>query len=254
MNRRRSTAVHDSIRRGDSKAAFAAVRSYQDLIDANFAFLSGKLDSTPYHGGPVGTETVPLLGNLRKINQSGFVTIEGQPALCEYNELAMNGRKRYDQEQKSHLGGFLPIQQAVDFVGFMKKRPMYITVWNTSTNKVMFSNQPSARYAVTRSRYAGTAAYDDNTVSHVQDHDYVDENFYLPNIIEVLRGKTVYVNLVGKNWCSGNVEDHVMEYFRSRAPNRNRRRSSSPNRNRRRSSSPNRNRRRSPNRRSRNTR
>lgn len=239
-----TTAVRGAIRRGDPDAAFDAVRSYQDLIDANLAFLSGKLDSTPYHDGPVDPETVPLLGVLRKINQSGFVTITGQPALCEHDQLRTNGTARYDMEQISYLEGYLPVQQLVDFVRFMKMRPVYITVWNTATNKVMFSNQPTVRYVLSRGRIIGAGAYRDITVATVRDHDHVDDSFSgMPNISKVLRGNTVFVHVSGKNWCSGNVDEHVLEYFRYHPSPTNRRR---PSPNRRSPNSPNR---RSPNRR-----
>lgn len=33
------------------KPSFETVRTYNDLINANVAFLQGHLDDTPYHGG-----------------------------------------------------------------------------------------------------------------------------------------------------------------------------------------------------------
>ena len=57
--------------------------SYEDLIILNFLFLRGIVSCTPNHGGPIDEETIPLVGNLIKINKKGFLTTQGQPGLIE---------------------------------------------------------------------------------------------------------------------------------------------------------------------------
>jgi hypothetical protein len=61
-------------------ASFETARTYQDVVDANVAFVVGDLQETPYHHGPLDEESEPLRDDLVAINAAGAVTVNSQPA------------------------------------------------------------------------------------------------------------------------------------------------------------------------------
>jgi len=81
------------------------VNTYKKLQDGSIEFLKGNIGTTMFHGGPIDPETVQLLGPLIKINELGFVSIEGQPGECEYNII---GKPISASEQVSYIVGFYP--------------------------------------------------------------------------------------------------------------------------------------------------
>lgn len=60
---------------------WSKVKNFQDLQNHMVEFLNGKRKSTPWFASSVLPETVPLLGNMKKINQLGFVTTDSQPTV-----------------------------------------------------------------------------------------------------------------------------------------------------------------------------
>jgi hypothetical protein len=60
---------------------WGTINTMDELKEHMILFLEGKHKENPWHGGPVDSETVPLLGNLIMINRLGMVTFEGQPGM-----------------------------------------------------------------------------------------------------------------------------------------------------------------------------
>ena len=66
---------------------YSDAKTFQDLRDINVKFLKGIYDHTAYHGGPVDSETIPLLDDLCRLNTLGAYTFCGQPGLCTFREV-----------------------------------------------------------------------------------------------------------------------------------------------------------------------
>ena len=94
--------------------AYEAAQTYQDLCDINVKFLQGIYDHTAYHCGPVCDETIPLLGDLCRLNALGMYTFNGQPAKSTFHqtELALERRDNsikalWCHQQRPYLEGFV---------------------------------------------------------------------------------------------------------------------------------------------------
>jgi hypothetical protein len=93
---------------------FHQVRTYRELQDVNIQFLRGEIQKTPYHGGPVDSETIPLLSDLIRLNELGFVTVGGQPAQDETKFVKRTWKVRGEEwgnwwvrtQQRPFLEGF----------------------------------------------------------------------------------------------------------------------------------------------------
>jgi hypothetical protein len=64
---------------GAEKARRDSVRTWQDLLEYNKAFLRGELQGTYYHGGPLLEDQIPL--ELLAVHEHGAFTIDGQGSL-----------------------------------------------------------------------------------------------------------------------------------------------------------------------------
>jgi hypothetical protein len=81
------------------------VDTYEEYQRGTIEFLKGKLGSSPNHG-PLDVETEDITYELQQIVANGFVSINGQPALCEYNKYLKEYGKKMDAEQISFIDGF----------------------------------------------------------------------------------------------------------------------------------------------------
>jgi hypothetical protein len=200
---------------------FRAIKSYQDLVDVNVAFLQGKIAWTPYHAVPVDKETVPLLGDLVRINKAGFISLVGQPAEKETGQVDKSlqvGDQWFQLEQKSFVGGYMPKSHLLNFIYFMKNKPDYYYVVYTSSSEPLISTLPSGNlYNVTRDKGSSTKqrlsstpwrAYT-NVGSTGFDYDTFVE---YPNICRLLKD-TVYVTIAGKEYGRGSVEKLLLEFY-----------------------------------------
>jgi hypothetical protein len=76
-------------------------RHYRNLTRAGHGFVTGKVKSTPWHGGPLDPESVSMTGNFAQLHKQGVLTVESQPGHCDHHE-----------KKKSYLVGFLPTKHA----------------------------------------------------------------------------------------------------------------------------------------------
>jgi hypothetical protein len=96
---------------------FALARTYDELLELNVAFLQGRVSETPYHLGPIDTETVPLMKDLVDLHRQGRVfTTEGQPGLCEQGDWGFI-------EQRPYLCGFVEEETLTKILRHVRKTP-----------------------------------------------------------------------------------------------------------------------------------
>ena len=61
-------------------AKFMSVKDWAGFIDLNRQSLRGQVDFSPYHAGPIYSETKPLVPGLLRLHDFGILTIESQPS------------------------------------------------------------------------------------------------------------------------------------------------------------------------------
>ena len=59
------------------------IKTFAELQDAMIKFLNGIYSEQPWYSDSVSRETVPMLANLKRINELGFVTMNGQPGTSD---------------------------------------------------------------------------------------------------------------------------------------------------------------------------
>lgn len=110
---------------------FMHAETYQDLLDLNMAFLDGKVHFTPFHCGPIETETQVLRIKLLEINANGFMSVEGQPCVkpTQPTQPTPDTRQPTDEGQLSYI------------IGFMQKEKFskFKTFFNNPSRKHVFS-------------------------------------------------------------------------------------------------------------------
>lgn len=62
-----------------SECLWKACEGFDQLIELNRKYLRGEIESTPYHLGPIKTETVPLVQDLLQLHDRRLLTTNSQP-------------------------------------------------------------------------------------------------------------------------------------------------------------------------------
>lgn len=205
------------------------VRTWRDLLDINIKFLNGEISETYYHVGPTDPETVPLLTNLRTINDLGFYSTSGQPGLIdhkftipEYNDEGQPNPYYKpglygDSEQKSYIEGFMLDDEVSDkFEIYLKKHPKFVYTCSIQSTKEFRSTLPPGKmYNVTRERdYFDKPEDNWEHYTNLQ-NNYLDEYSDLENVDELLR-KTKYFNIASTEYGPQlSVENLLLNFYKN---------------------------------------
>lgn len=202
---------------------FINIKTFDELIEYNLKFLNGDISYTFYHGGPVDSETIPLLDNLKLINRYGFVSTGGQPSLCTKPEFISKtwqyngetyGNWWVKLQQKSYICGYIEdTKKNKKLINFLfKHKKIYTTV--SKNNGWFISNLPKnpKLYNLTKSSTSKISpdegwsewTYETNTQNKYNFEDYDD----VPIINECIQ-----VEIVVKHYCKDSVEDVLLEYY-----------------------------------------
>lgn len=213
--------------KSEEKPSFETVRTYQDLINANVAFLQGHLDKTPYHDGEVDKETVPLLGDLVKINRRGFVSLNGQPGLYEHGFIKDTwpcggktcGDWWYEDYQKPFIDGLM---KKVDLPQFQKFMKQYADSYYYKVHGTDISTFPFYPYNLTRGRSHKNKAMLKSTPweedTHVHSGDEGNPIHYFSSDIQRIINKEAYwVTIAGSTYNEGSTEKLLLNFYRSLA-------------------------------------
>jgi hypothetical protein len=207
------------------------INNVNDLILCNIAFLYGFIKSTPYHLTKINDETIPLVEKLIKINNCGFITINGQPAL-----------KNNNLKQKSYLSCYIPKEYKNDFISYLKCKSVYYIILscdNPSESTILEHNFPNTKnYIVTQHKYLvsgspGNEIYYD--LENITNSSFLPRdttviwtgNTYInleqPNnnlfcflkystIVEILKNY-IYIDIAGYEYGIGSIDDTIIEFF-----------------------------------------
>jgi hypothetical protein len=206
------------------------VESFDAFGELMIAYLSGELFQNPWMVGPTDPETVPLLEKLRHINAQGFVTLQGQPGICdEY------------QEQHGYIMGFLDKQkfgvavfaQVLFDLGCMIQYYDYETDtvtlrcdrerWDPANIVNYDTSSCDDRFVLTRDSGMGPADSPEAVPELRRDYTRAQMGRFREvalddgrvedetNLSRVLRAHSVYIRVVNMIKCDLTLEDRVIE-------------------------------------------
>jgi len=214
------------------------VQNYRDLLDMNVAFLSGDFQETFYHLGPVELETVPLLENLKKVNDFGFHSIEGQPAvpLSYWNEYSpdntlltvkqlrkyRNAREIVWIEQKPYIVGFIENRIRNQLASFLLDEPDIYFKMSTLDTHEFFCNIPFPASTKKRKSYNVTTSgsADETGQRQTKEDNQGVSNLFLfelfPNVkLDNIFKPLTEVVIVGGTYGKGNLEQVLLRFFKT---------------------------------------
>ncbi len=206
----------------DCEATWNGIKSYNDLTNANVAFLEGRMNETPYHGGPLDPETAPLVPRLVQLNKLGFVSTNGQPAEIRETRTMRN-------EQRSFIDGFMLARHLPRLEAYAKEKirdGYYFIVSSLSTDapQILFHTFPkrmleysthwkSACYNVTRVVKVNNRRDPFSTVVWIEpSYDAQMFNDY-PATVKLLTEQCIAVTVAGRHYGRGSVEDVLLEFL-----------------------------------------
>jgi len=229
-----------SRRVNNRRPPYHLVRNYRDLLDMNVAFLSGDFQETYYHGGPVFPETVPLLGNLKKVNDFGFHSMSGQPSMpmsywnefSNYSLTVKQIRQNHGTSeisyitQKPYIQGFIENRNKNQLASFLLDEPDVFFKMCTFDTHEFFCNIPFPASNKKRKVYnvtmQGTADTTGKPISMIFETNISNEYIFnlpsefdehlkkLDNIFKTLS----FVVIVGGTYGKGNLEDALLRFFK----------------------------------------
>ena len=86
-------------------------RHFNNLTRAGHEFVTGRIQSTPWHRGPLDPESVSLASTFAQLHEQGVLTVESQPGDCNR-----------DEQKKSYLTGFLPTKHAHELDAALRRK------------------------------------------------------------------------------------------------------------------------------------
>lgn len=202
---------------------YERVKTYQDLIETNIAFLNGEIKRTPYHDGSIEEETHKILDNLVKINKFGFFTTNSQPSLCEYRKYIPKLNYYIDVEQKSYISGFMFREEFYNLLSFIENNSLQVIYNITDIKKnILISNLKDNSYNVTRDRSYKQLKDQVNThwryytsITKGIHYDEYDNFGEYQNIQTILRNNCVFVELCLTEYCRFEIADVLLEFYNS---------------------------------------
>ena len=215
--------------KSEEKPSFETVRTYQDLINANVAYLQGHLDDTPYHHGKVDEETIPLLGDLVKLNRRGFVSVEGQPGVHELGFVKETwpcgnglgkvcGNWWYEIDKKPYIVGLM---QKVHFPQFKKFMRSHSYSYHYMIEGSDVSTFPTDQFNLTRER---VHKYKE-ALKRVPWTDYTNVWFgegsrirdFPADMQKMINKEAFCVLIAGNTYNEGSTEKLLLDFYKSLA-------------------------------------
>jgi hypothetical protein len=222
----KATPPHEKTEHWSRRIYKEMVRTYQDLLVTNLAFLHGVLQTFYYGGEALNEEHQASTGTLRELHTYGVFTVDGQGNACEPNY-----RERSYVMAAVPKAMATPLLQQVVALGSKVKYVFAPTeggsVLATNFTPSDFQEPYFPRYArkpkmmfgfpLTQSKYPwsedtwinDTLVFQDRIgtgLSAFQDA----KDMGLDKVATILRDATVTVQLVISDFCSPLVADHVL--------------------------------------------
>ena len=103
-----------------------SAKNIGDIITLNVNYILGNIESSPYHQGALAPDSQQLTEGLVKLNELGFITVNGQGPLDETGFVEQTwiydgqvcGNWNYRISQRPHIAGFLPTDAANTLINY----------------------------------------------------------------------------------------------------------------------------------------
>jgi len=191
--------------------------TFKNLVCLNIAFLKGILNETPYHGGPVDNETIPLLSQLINLNKKGFLSTNGQPGIISDFTNPLNG-VYYQENQKSFIRGYMHRSLSDKLQRFIQDKPFYMLIINNKTT--VYNSIPVPKYNLTRyiNLEDPNEPYDEHT-NVWKDRHFPYRDFERYKVNSLLKQDYVLVEVYSKVYGEGySTEQLLLDFFDSILP------------------------------------
>ncbi len=196
------------------------VKTFDDLVRVNAAFVRGDLELSPYSYGPLNRDSLPLVPNLLALHQLGLVTTSGQSNECIYGQ-STDWKDYFDSEQKPYISfTMLKTDAGTKLICELMKSDNFIIKVTDSTTEEVETNMPTEKYNVTRDRSA--EALDKLVESPWREftnlwktHPGLLENDWPDHIVGFLRPVAVSVDVAMKEYGKGDLESELLTICRA---------------------------------------
>ena len=216
----------------DPNRVFESCQTYRELLRCNVAYLQGRLTRTPYHGGPVADETIPLLKDLVEVNTRGFMSISGQPSECETTvPTAGPWKGRYvESQQKSYIEGYLPRKLLPAFLTYVISFPgVKYDVYDSKSRRITASNHHGVDLTrgrasptvagLARARWDTDTSFPDPVKLAARGMAPDDRDPLYGNVFwHILVRECVLVEFCIDTYCKGSVEQLLLAFLRMTVP------------------------------------
>lgn len=81
---------------------FNGSHSFDELLEHNICFIKGVYPCAPYHLGAINAETIPIQQDLIALNETGFMTIDSQPAIIASDRMQREYVEGYILNTRMH--------------------------------------------------------------------------------------------------------------------------------------------------------
>lgn len=196
------------------------VKTFDDLVRVNAAFVRGDLKRSPYHCSPLMPDSLPLVPNLLALHRLGLVTTCGQSNECKYGKPTRGGDRYFDSEQKPYISfTMLKTEAGTKLIDeLMNSDNFIISVTDGATGEVE-TNMATEKYNVTRDRSAEAL---DKLVetpwrepTNLWWSRCLLENDWPDHIVELLWDMAVSVHVAMKEYGKGDLESELLQICRT---------------------------------------
>ncbi len=144
--------AYEQKRENYARRQFIAADSTGEYRDLMLRYLRGELYANPWVGGPIASETAPLLASLCELHNLGYMTIESQPQMAESGE-SKHWKPRYWQiKQRAYVIGMVHSSIAKRLWTRLSERGLYCIVEYSNGAMLRPRDEHSSPYTVTKQR------------------------------------------------------------------------------------------------------
>lgn len=193
------------------------VKTFDDLVRVNAAFVRGDLKRSPYHAGPLMPDSLPLVPNLLALHRLGLVTTSGQSNECKYCQPTRRGDRYFDSEQKPYIEfTMLKTEAGTKLIHELMNSDKFIIKVTDGVTDEVKTNMPIDKYNVTRDRSA--EALDKLVETPWREftnlwriHPGLLEHDWPDHIVDFLRDTAVSVDVAMKEYGKGDLEKELLD-------------------------------------------
>jgi hypothetical protein len=202
----------------------ASVRSFDDLVAKEVKMMK-RLWSA---GIWFDDETSPHFNDLLRINQSGFITIQSQPGLLEYDSYISKTGEWICLEQRSFVSGYCRKSMALSLLAFLCTQPVYVKMIILTPFESAVDTFPHPRFNLTRDKSHKDKAqlhkepwrYHTNERRGESRENILKElastvNYATPHVMKIIEEECMFVSIASKEYGKGSIFEVLRKYFQS---------------------------------------